>query len=601
MTATLTDIEDLVVEFNQTTPRRTQPFDPENYEPAKQHPLTTWAHTLNKSTGEWMTADSAPLGVASDVLLVVLEYCGASCVTICMTLNKWWFVSCMESKLWSQMFLNDFGDDPDGHHSNLAKHFLKRHFYLIYKRSFKRTPKYIPMRTSDSESFSSHLQSPILAPLYDIELKWRYRCPLSWFDLDPISATERHCSACGKNVKKITTAELRTLRTAPSCVLVVAAGPDVGSVERDLPTSDNSDTYSDCVMGYIESDPFPDSPESEDSFSFSDGLSSLGSDLFPDYSVEDCFPPSRGKSYAEKWTQRSDLPVDYVAAGLFAEAMQILRRQCGIISFMPLQPYFINIWTSVTATLPVGPLLPPQLVHINRPADGAAPVVRGRPVPLPATMYSYRYLVEQMKAGYKATTDGQFVEAVDIFRHLMRSCIFVVGDKRTNTEVTECVHIGGAYVAALRMELTRKGTEDVNRNLELAAYFANAELQPAHKSRTLQLAMAVAYRNGNFKSAAGFAKRLLGMSPPSKTARQASKVIQIGEQKDTDAHVIDYDVTQRFIVCAGNLKPIYKGQEYKRCTFCSQPYTTEFQSTVCLVCEMGEVGGDATGFKNFYS
>eukprot|EP01006_Ploeotia_vitrea_P045260 TRINITY_DN66922_c3_g3_i1.p1 TRINITY_DN66922_c3_g3~~TRINITY_DN66922_c3_g3_i1.p1 ORF type:complete len:230 (+),score=43.04 TRINITY_DN66922_c3_g3_i1:94-783(+) len=205
------DIEDLG--FTELTPRRKPPFDAEIYDRAKQHPLLVLNDRCKKES--FQSADLLP----DDVLGVVFSFVGVRTLCVgCMRSCKRWFVASMESNLWTSMFLSDFGDDAEGHNLKLVKNFKKRHFYLIYKRTSKR-----------STGWNS---PPETLPVGSL-LKWRYRCPLSWFDLDPISATERHCSACGKNVQKFTVPELQEMVETPSCALVVAAGADVGSLDAD--------------------------------------------------------------------------------------------------------------------------------------------------------------------------------------------------------------------------------------------------------------------------------------------------------------------------------------------------------------------------------
>eukprot|EP01006_Ploeotia_vitrea_P045262 TRINITY_DN66922_c3_g3_i3.p1 TRINITY_DN66922_c3_g3~~TRINITY_DN66922_c3_g3_i3.p1 ORF type:complete len:238 (+),score=39.82 TRINITY_DN66922_c3_g3_i3:94-807(+) len=212
------DIEDLG--FTELTPRRKPPFDAEIYDRAKQHPLLVLNDRCKKES--FQSADLLP----DDVLGVVFSFVGVRTLCVgCMRSCKRWFVASMESNLWTSMFLTDFGDDAEGHNLKLVKNFKKRHFYLIYKRATKQkaTYQYTGPEVDEYFPYSSS----------GFQLRWRYRCPLSWFDLDPISATERRCSACGKNVKKLTVEQLRTMKAPPPCTLLVSVGVEVGYVDEE--------------------------------------------------------------------------------------------------------------------------------------------------------------------------------------------------------------------------------------------------------------------------------------------------------------------------------------------------------------------------------
>jgi coatomer protein complex subunit alpha (xenin) len=300
-----------------------------------------------------------------------------------------------------------------------------------------------------------------------------------------------------------------------------------------------------------------------------------------------------------QWTENSQLVVDHIAAGAFESAIPLLARQCGICNFEPLKPYFMALYTGATGALPVMPTMPAQMFFLNRTGgDGDSK----RNV-LPALCTSLQPLADKLKAAYNLTTKGQFLEAQGAFRHIMHAVMFViVEDKAQIGELKELLSISREYTAALRLELIRKETKELKRQLELAAYFTHCNLQPTHLSLTLGAAMSAAFKAKNYRTASNFAKRLLELNPAAKTSAQARKVIQLAEQNNnSDEIALDYDERNPFVVCAQTLKPIYRGKEQIRCSYCYQPYLPEWKGSPCDVCLIGTVGGEATGMVNSYS
>ena len=116
--------------------------------------------------------------------------------------------------------------------------------------------------------------------------------------------------------------------------------------------------------------------------------------------------------------------------------------------------------------------------------------------------------------------------------------------------------------------------------LELAAYLTHCNLQPAHLLLSLNLAMSLAFKIKNFINAASFARRLLELGASAGNAAlmtKAKKVLQIAEGEARNAHRIEYDEKNPFVICCGSLTPIYKGAEVIRSAFCGAAYKPEFR------------------------
>lgn len=58
-----------------------------------------------------------------------------------------------------------------------------------------------------------------------------------------------------------------------------------------------------------------------------------------------------------------------------------------------------------------------------------------------------------------------------------------------------------------------------------------------------------------------------------------------------------YDQYNPFVVCNITFEPIYKGSPKSDCPFCHASYKPEFQGKLCTVCEVAQIGANATGLR----
>jgi coatomer protein complex subunit alpha (xenin) len=107
--------------------------------------------------------------------------------------------------------------------------------------------------------------------------------------------------------------------------------------------------------------------------------------------------------------------------------------------------------------------------------------------------------------------------------------------------------------------------------------------------------MSVFYKLKNFATAAGFARRLLELSPPAAVAAQAKQLLAACEKTPKDEVTLAYDARNPFVVCAATLTPIYRGHKEAVCPFCAAKHVPECKGAVCSLCELGRVGADGTG------
>eukprot|EP01006_Ploeotia_vitrea_P054580 TRINITY_DN67904_c5_g2_i4.p1 TRINITY_DN67904_c5_g2~~TRINITY_DN67904_c5_g2_i4.p1 ORF type:complete len:261 (-),score=33.64 TRINITY_DN67904_c5_g2_i4:81-863(-) len=217
------DIEDahsLRVNFDQDTPLR---------KGTKMVTRQNWSLQAVKKYQP--RAHAAHLIIPTDAMLIMLSFLPARLVMESVQLvSKQWFCTAMDNTLWRELFR--FGisklTGPEGqvHVNHISDNFSGRHFFLLYKR-------YIAIQSTSDEV----MQLP--------HIRWLFRCPLSWWDLQPTKdSKERTCTACNTAVKHYSPSELsdntQPLSTATQCAsFLVSDKKDVGTTYLDWSRFEN--------------------------------------------------------------------------------------------------------------------------------------------------------------------------------------------------------------------------------------------------------------------------------------------------------------------------------------------------------------------------
>ncbi|BFZ60889.1 hypothetical protein YB2330_001941 [Saitoella coloradoensis] len=316
--------------------------------------------------------------------------------------------------------------------------------------------------------------------------------------------------------------------------------------------------------------------------------------------AEDVGPSQPGTSEADLWVRNSPLAADHVAAGSFESAMQLLNRQIGAVNFEPLKPRFMAIFQASKTYLPAGAGLPSLENHVRRNPDETDPRKILPVIPRDLSAVTR----DELQEAYKLVKANNIGEAVTLFRTILHTLLLTaVSSQSEAEELTQLVEVCKEYILGLSIELTRReiGTdpEQLKRNLELAAYFTRAKLQPAHKQLALRSAMNSAYKAKNFDSAAKFAHSFeeLVNGGGGKALEQARMIIQAGDRNPRDAVEIHFDHFAEFEVCAASNTPIYLSSPSVRCPFDQAAYLPEYKGSVCKICQVSAVGQNATGLR----
>ena len=306
--------------------------------------------------------------------------------------------------------------------------------------------------------------------------------------------------------------------------------------------------------------------------------------------------PSPGVAPCQRWSQKCGLAGEQAAAGAFDSAMRLLTRQLGIVDFSPLQEHMVNLACASHASLPGMPQCPGFVTAMERgwTAETPSPVAHEKPI----LIFSLPALEDSLKAAYKCMTEGKFPDAQKTFTTILtRIPLIVVDSRREVDEVKELVTICREYLVGLACEMKRKDTpkEDLKAQLELAAFFANCQMQPIHGSLAIRNAMVLFFKAKQFNMAAAFCRRLLELNPSPKVAQQARQVLQACERTPGDALEIDFDPRNPFDIDVINFKPIYRGGKYSECPYTGARFSPDCEGQVCPIGGMTKIGVDASG------
>lgn len=310
-----------------------------------------------------------------------------------------------------------------------------------------------------------------------------------------------------------------------------------------------------------------------------------------------------GMGESEYWTRNSPLAADHIAAGSFESAMQLLNRQVGAMNFEPLKPRFMTILRATKTYVPANIGLNAIQNHVRRNPD-ESDYRKSMPM-LPRTVEEVKST--ELAEGYKSVRGNKLLEAVDQFREILYTILLTAVEKQSDaTEGEQLIEVCYQYILGCSIELKRRelypsqpdlDPSQQKHNLELAAYFTNANLQNPHKYLALQNAMRLASLAKNNITAASFGQKLLELNAAGKAADQAKKVVAAAERNGSNAIELDYDQFTDFDVCAITYTPIYSGSEKTLCPFCKAKYQPQCKGKLCKICRVSAIGAAATGRK----
>ncbi|KAG6854100.1 hypothetical protein C0991_010514 [Blastosporella zonata] len=303
-----------------------------------------------------------------------------------------------------------------------------------------------------------------------------------------------------------------------------------------------------------------------------------------------------GVSEVELWVRNSPLAADHVAAGSFETAMQLLNRQFGVVNFAILKPAFTSIYRSSHTYLSPVASLPPLQLHVRRNVTESTPSRA-----LPVAVRSLESVRSELAEGYRYVSGNKLAEAQATFRSVLQSLLLVVLSSDDEAKQwRDTVTAAREYLLGVSIELERRRVaeaepDNVRRNLELAAYFTQCELQPLHMQIALRSAIGAFAKANNQAHASRFAKRLLELKPDPKIVAQARQRIAAGDRNPRNAVEVSYDEFTPFEICGVTYTPIYKGSPSVHCPYTDASFLPQFKGSLDPLTQLTEIGAPAAG------
>lgn len=295
------------------------------------------------------------------------------------------------------------------------------------------------------------------------------------------------------------------------------------------------------------------------------------------------------------WIKNSKLPGVLVAAGAFDAAAQALNKQAGIVNFEPLRSNFVDIFEGCRTYMASTPSELPAIVgYICEDAEEEDPSAIFPHTP------DVNAVTELMNEGFRFFKANKLELAIDSFRKAIYTItLLVVRNDEDEQTARKALEKAKEYILGLSIELKRRSlpTEDVKRNLELAAYFTKAKLSPIHRSNALQVAMSQSFKHKNYVQASFFAAELLKIVPSGPRAEQARKVKDKADSLAYDAIEIDFDPYADFDLCASTYTPIYKGTANVLDPLTGARYHASEKGKIDTIALISKIGAPASGLR----
>jgi coatomer protein complex subunit alpha (xenin) len=294
------------------------------------------------------------------------------------------------------------------------------------------------------------------------------------------------------------------------------------------------------------------------------------------------------------WARNSKLAACHVAAGSFDTAAQFLNRQIGAVNFEPLRSRFLQVYGASKLSLPGSEGLSPISTYIRSDAeeDDVTKVLPFIP--------GFDEVSQTINEGFKHFKSNDLEASIESFRKVIYIIAVLAVDNADDEEkAKEALSLSREYILGLSIELQRRAldAEDVQRNLELAAYFTKTGLIPQHRVHALKLAMNQAFKVKNYASASYFASEFLEIVPSGPRAEQPQKIKAKSDTIARDAIEINFDQDADFDICAATYTPIYKGAPFVADALTGAKYQPSEKGKLDKIALVTAIGAPASGLK----
>lgn len=301
-------------------------------------------------------------------------------------------------------------------------------------------------------------------------------------------------------------------------------------------------------------------------------------------------PPTAGVGVTARWSRGSGLAGEYAAAGAFEEAMKLLVKEIGAGSFSKMKDGFMSAYCGCRSVIDGCPSMPLTKMYIGRGSLETA-----------ANALTLPLLRERFRGGQQRFQGAKFGEAMKMFSSVMSAIPLVVASSAREAEDAKtALNMCREYLIGLQLEAVgRSAKADGNsaRQVEASGLFSKCGMAPIHVQLALRAAMKTAFDTNNLVHAAGFARRLLELSPAPQLATKARQVMQVCDRNMSNKDEIEYDDQREFVINCWNMKALYEGEKKEKCGYCQANYGEEGKGSICKICGIGKIGAVCQGLR----
>lgn len=297
----------------------------------------------------------------------------------------------------------------------------------------------------------------------------------------------------------------------------------------------------------------------------------------------------------------SNIPGEFAAVGLFQEALDRLDTQIGLKNHSNLTQQFADLFLGSEFYFSPMPFVPQVSQFIT---TNSTP-------PLPMVSNNLKAAERKLKQGYKHTAEGNFDEALSIFRDILLSIpLMALTSKADLQSAEQLINICAEYIVALSCDQEKKKSNSSDRQLELTIMMALPNLHASHRVLTLRAAMAQTFKTKNFIAAAYLARRFLKLAEDNPdlveadVLGQAQKILQKAEktgtnesQKASFEESLLYDNAVILRIDTSDLTLLSKTDTVKKCPLDKTVVKAKAAGKICKVCGACEVGKETVGMK----
>lgn len=145
----------------------------------------------------------------------------------------------------------------------------------------------------------------------------------------------------------------------------------------------------------------------------------------------------------------SNIPSEFVAVGLFKDALEKLETQIGMKKQDLISKRFADLYLSSELFYSTMSFVPCNSQFLAAQHNPAMPMVAN----------NLKAAEKKLKHGYNKTTEGEFDKAIEIFRDILTSIpLLSLGSKADLTSAEKLVSICLEYILALSCDLEKKKT-----------------------------------------------------------------------------------------------------------------------------------------------